>query len=87
MTTAHTQAAAAQTASHYPLPDRPEWEPDDMTSFKHLAEYGNVRDLADHLGNPQNTHVDGERYLVRVPFGSPQPDMTRLRYRQVYPIL
>ena len=62
-----------------PLPDTPEREPDDMTSAQHLSENGNLHHLAQYLGNPDNTIVSGERYIVPTP-GTPanqriSPDM------------
>ena len=62
-----------------PLPDTPEREPDDMTSAQHLSENGNLHHLAQYLGNPDNTIVSGERYIVPEP-GTPanqriSPDM------------
>ena len=53
-----------------PLPDTPEREPDDMTSAQHLSENGNLHHLAQYLGNPDNTIVSGERYIVPTP-GTP----------------
>ena len=53
-----------------PLPDPPEHEPDDMTSVQHLGENGNLHHLFQHLGNPDNTIVSGERYIVPTP-GTP----------------
>ena len=53
-----------------PLPDPPEREPDDMTSVQHLGENGNLHHLIQHLGNPDNTIVSGERYIVPTP-GTP----------------
>ena len=62
-----------------PLPDPPEQEPDDMTSFQHLAKTGNVYLLTNYLGNPDTTIVSGERFIVPEP-GTPvsqwiYPDM------------
>ena len=62
-----------------PLPDPPEREPDDMTSFQHLAKTGNVYLLTNYLGNPDTTIVSGERFIVPEP-GTPvsqriYPDM------------
>ena len=62
-----------------PLPDPPEREPEDMTSFQHLAENGNLHHLTQYFGNPETTIVSGERYIVPVP-GTPSsqriaPDM------------
>ena len=47
-----------------PLPDPPERDPDDMTSFQHLSETGSVHHLIQYLGNPDTTIVSGERYIV-----------------------
>ena len=62
-----------------PLPDPPEREPDDMTSFRNLTKTGNVYLLTNYLGNPDSTIVDGERYIIPEP-GTPAnqriyPDM------------
>ena len=50
-----------------PIPDPPEHEPDDMTSVQHLGENGNMHHLAKYLGNPDNTIVSGERFIVPTP--------------------
>ena len=42
------------------LPDPPEREPEDMTSFDHLTLSGSAHDLVPHLGNPETTIVAGE---------------------------
>ena len=62
-----------------PLPDPPEREPDDMTSFRNLTKTGNVYLLTNHLGKPDTTIVDGERFIIPEP-GTPSgqriyPDM------------
>ena len=56
-----------------PLPDPPEREPDDMTSFQHLTKNGGVHHLIQHLGNPDTTIVEGERYIILEP-GAPASD-------------
>ena len=53
-----------------PLPDPPEREPEDMTSFQHLAKNGNLHHLIQYLGNPETTIVEGERYIIQEP-GTP----------------
>ena len=68
-TTADTAAKNPQLHSGYALPDPPDREPDDMTSFDHLAANGNAHHLAHHLGQPETTIVSGEHYL--------SPDFTR----------
>ena len=62
-----------------PLPDPPEREPDDMTSFRNLTKTGNVYLLTNYLGNQDTTIVDGERFIIPEP-GTPPgqriyPDM------------
>ena len=56
-----------------PLPDPPEREPEDMTSFDHLTKNGGVHHLAQHFGHPGTTVVGGERYIIREP-GTPAAD-------------
>ncbi len=56
-----------------PLPDPPEHEPDDMTSFQHLTKNGSVHHLIQHLGNPDTTIIEGERYIIPEP-GAPASD-------------
>ena len=57
----------AKTAKTFRFPDPPEREPDDMTSFDHLAATGSVHHLMQHLGNPETTLVAGEHYLSEIP--------------------
>ena len=73
MTTRHPGAADKKRRGSFVLPDPPEDEPEDMTSFDHLALSGSVHHLAQHLGNPETTIVAGERYLTRAP-GTPAAD-------------
>ena len=56
------------TTQHRPafrLPDRPEREPDDMTSFRQLADTGIIEPLRHYLGRPETTLITGEQYLCR----------------------
>ena len=78
MTTANTTGLpkTPEAPSAFRFPDPPEKEPDDMTSFDHLAATGNVRYLALHLGNFETTLVAGEHYLSPAPTG----DLTGVRY-------
>ena len=71
-----TTAETPRSLGHFEFPDPPEREPDDMTSFDHLAATGNVRYLALHLGRPESTLVAGEHYLSLALTG----DMSGLRY-------
>ena len=56
-----------------PLPDPPERESDDMTSFHHLTKNGGVHHLIQHLGDPDTTIVEGERSIIPEP-GAPASD-------------
>ena len=58
---------ANPTGTRSRLPDPPEREPDDMTSFDHLAKNGIAYRLAHHLGQLETTIVSGEHYLVEEP--------------------
>ena len=62
MTTKPTQLPTVK-----PLPDPPEREPEDMTSYSHLAKTGNAHYLTLHLGNPETTIVEGEKRLWPTP--------------------
>ena len=73
MTTRQPEAADKKRRERFVLPDPPEGDPEDMTSFDHLTVSGNVRYLIRHLGNPETTIVAGERYLTRAP-GAPATD-------------
>ena len=61
------------TRTFPPLPDPPEREPEDMTSFDHLTKNGGAHHLAQHFGRPGTTVVGGERYIIREP-GTPAAD-------------
>ena len=73
MTTRQPEAADKKRRGSFVLPDPPAGEPEDMTSFDHLALSGSVHHLAQHLGNPETTIVAGEKYLTREP-GAPAAD-------------
>ncbi len=64
MTTSNTSAKTPRPRGGFQLPDPPEREPDDMTSFKHLAMTGNAHFLKARLGNAETTVVGGESYLA-----------------------
>ena len=67
MTARYSQAAKPESEPRFVLPDPPEREPEDMTSFDHLTLSGSVHHLVQHLGNPETTIVAGERYVTREP--------------------
>ena len=73
MTTRHSQSTEQKHHQRFVLPDPPEREPEDMTSFDHLTLNGSGHHLVQHLGNPQTTLVAGERYITREP-GAPAED-------------
>ena len=73
MTTRQPEAADKKRRGSFVLPDPPEGEPEDMTSFDHLTLSGSVHHLAQHLGTPGTTIVAGERYLTKAP-GTPAAD-------------
>ncbi len=62
MTTA--DANITKPISRFRLPDRPEREPDDMTSAEHLSETGLHHHLKQFLGNMETTIVSGEKYIT-----------------------
>ena len=76
MTTTNPSITTTQVPDDFRFPDPPEREPDDMTSFDHLAANGNVYLLAHHLGNRGTTLVAGEHYISATPVQS----MTDVRY-------
>ena len=84
MTTSGTTGKTAQVQGRFRLPDPPEREPDDMTSFDRLAANGNAHHLKQHLmtqrpGQRDRIIVSGEHYLVVRPTrslaGSRYPDL------------
>ena len=70
MTTRHSQAAKPESEPRFVLPDPPEREPEDMTSFDHLTRNGSAHHLVQHFGNRETVIVAGERYVTR-DLGSP----------------
>ena len=69
MTTQNPEATRPERRP-FVLPDRPEREPEDMTSFDHLTKNGSAHYLTLHLGNPETTIIGGERYITQAP-GAP----------------
>ena len=47
------------------LPDRPEREPDDMTSYRQLTAPSIIEPLRHYLGNLETTLMTGDHYLCR----------------------
>ena len=72
-----TTAKPVTPPGRFRLPDPPEREPDeDMTSFKHLAKAGNAYLLAEHLGNPETTLIEADRWIV------PDPSFNKARAKR-----
>ena len=67
MTTSNTTAGISQAKGRFRLPDPPRREPDEMTQYDHLFKTGNSRYLAIHLGNPESTLVEADRWIVADP--------------------
>ena len=80
MTTPKTFAKTSKVKGRFRLPDPPEREPDDMSSFDRPSANGNAHYLAQHLGNPETTLVAGEHYISPVPTGG----MTALGYPDLF---
>ncbi len=57
------------------MPDPPQREPDEMTSYDHLHKSGNSHHLAQYLGNPETILVEAERWIIAYP----TDDRTRAR--------
>ena len=64
MTTARTPATRDISTR---IPDPPDREPEDMTSFNHLTATGSAYHLIQHFGNPDTTVVSGEHYILPEP--------------------
>ena len=67
MSTSDTFTQSPKVPGRFRLPDIPEKHPDDMTSFKQLANGGNVSRVESWLGQPESTIVSGERYVCAAP--------------------
>ena len=71
-----TTLKTTRTQSRFQLPDIPQREPDEMTSYEHLHKTGSSHYLALHFGNPDTTLVEAERYIVMGP-GPSSSDVIR----------
>ena len=67
MTTPDTTAATSQGPGRFRLPDPPQREPDEMTQYDRLFKTGNSRYLAIHLGRPETTLVEADRWIIAEP--------------------
>ena len=64
MTTSDTFAKTPQGQDRFRLPDPPQREPDEMTSYDKLHKTGNSYLLAQHFGNDGRTLVEADRWIV-----------------------
>ena len=76
MTPRQTAAIKPEHHQNFELPDPPDQDPNDMTSFNHLNVTGSTHHLVQHLGNLSTTLVAGEHYISPVP----TQDMTGLHF-------
>ena len=68
MTTANTHTKTPPGSGRFRLPDIPERAPDEkMTSYDHLHRYGMANSIAVHVGNPETTLVEADRWIVAAP--------------------
>ena len=49
------------------LPDPPDREPDDMTSYRQLTATSIIEPLQHYLGNLDTTLITGDQYLIEAP--------------------
>ena len=76
MTTPDTTTEKPRAKARFRLPDPPQREPDEMTQYDHLFKTGNSRYLAIHLGDPETTLVEADRWIV------PDPSFNKSRARR-----
>ncbi len=62
-----TTLKTTKPQSRFRLPDIPQCEPDEMTSYDHLHRTGSSHHLVQHFGNPETTLVTADRYIVLAP--------------------
>ena len=67
MSTPYTFAKTSQVRGRFRLPDPPQREPDEMTSYDQLHKTGNSYHLAQHFGNPERTLVEADRWIIAEP--------------------
>lgn len=70
MTTRNRKTIAMTGTDTYRFPDipePPERNPEDMTSFTHLAKSSIIEPLMLHFGNPPDLLIEGERFIAALP--------------------
>ncbi|MDE2788269.1 MAG: Uma2 family endonuclease [Chloroflexota bacterium] len=58
---------AFPSPGRFRLPDIPQREPDEVSQFDHLFKTGRSHALAVHLGNPETTLVEADRWIIVEP--------------------
>ena len=76
MTTINTSGKTPTGRQRFRLPDPPRREPDEMTQYDHLFKHGDSHALAVHLGHPESTLVEADRWIV------PDPSFNKARARR-----
>ena len=79
MSMPETFAKTIKAPGRFRLPDIPDREPDEVTQFDHIAKTGNAHYLAQHLGHPETTLVEADRWIA--------PDTAFDKRRARYPDL
>ena len=66
-----------QTLVRFRLPDPPEREPDEVTSYDYVYEEGSPLHLKRHLGRPESTLVKADKWIAAYPGYQPlrRPDL------------
>ena len=67
MTSANTSSNTPEVQKRFRLPDPPQREPDEMTQYDTLFKHGDSHALAVHLGKPETTLVEADRWIVARP--------------------
>ena len=67
MTSAKTIAGKSRPPASFRLPDIPQREPDEVTQFDQLFKTGSAHYLIQHLGKPETTLVEADRWIIVEP--------------------
>ena len=67
MTSAKTIAGKPQPPAPFRLPDIPQRKPDEVTQYDELFKTGQAHHLIQHLGNPDTTLVEADRWIIAEP--------------------
>lgn len=67
MTTINRYSKTPEPHQRFRLPDPPQREPDEMTQYDTRFKHGDSHALAVHLGNPESTLVEADRWIVARP--------------------